>query len=164
MGLAINMFEGIDNDEGVLQAFLRVVSTRILPKGRKQQHDGQSWCLERIMGIWAEDGRYDMELDPFLQYLRVNIGQGTLSELMVSLVREEDAERARQGVGLLTALPMNMKLVHARDLPAEVKQSLRVLKGSMEAKRAYNSAIHSIPAGSSGESSDESDVEEEYEL
>jgi len=152
------MFPDIANDEDVVQAFLRVVSSLELPQGTKRQHEDQMSLLERIMNIWAENGKYDMELDPFLQYLRVNTGQGSLPALMVSLVREEDAEQARRLAAMLAA--PNVQAAHARDLTDEVKTQLRLYKRNMEAKKANNCADNSIPAASSGESSNDSDVDE----
>jgi len=155
MASATLMFPDIANNEDVVQAFLRVVSSLELPQGTKRQHEDQMSLLERIMNIWAEDGKYDMELDPFLQYLRVNSGQGTLLPvLMVSMVREEDAEQARR-LAVILAAP-DVQAAHARDVTDKVKTPLRLYKRNMEAKQAFN-CILTAP---SRESSNDSDMDE----
>jgi len=155
MVLVSAMFLSIDNDEDVVQAFLRVVSSLELPQGTKRQHEDQMSLLERIMNLWVEDGKYDRELDPFIQYLRVNSGQGTLLDLMLSVVSEEDADQARGLAANLEGLN-----VHARNLTNEVGQALRAFKTNMEAKQAHDSRDNSIPTASSGESSNDSDMDE----
>jgi hypothetical protein len=47
-------------------------------------------------------------------------------------------------------------------LPEDVKLSLVGLKTRMEATGAYNSPVHAIRTASSGEASDDSEVDEEF--
>lgn len=109
-----------------------------------------------------EDGLYDRELDPFLQFLRVSIGQGTLGDLLVSLADDATAEQARQMArdleeqGIIGRFP-------ARQLPEEAKVHLRELKHQMMGRAAYAFAGSAVRTASSGESSD-SEVEEDFQF
>jgi len=149
-----------NNQAERLTAFCRVVSSLQLPRGTKRQHENQSAKLHDIMELWVEDGLYDRELDPFLQFLRVSIGQGTLADLPVRLVDDANAEQARQMArhleeqGIIGRFP-------ARQLPEEAKVHLRELKHQMTGRAAYAFAGSAVRTASSGESSD-SEVEEGF--
>ena len=165
MALVTLMFPQIrsnyNNQAERLRAFCRVVSSLQLPRGTKRQHENQLARLHDIMELWVEDGLYDRELDPFLQFLRVSIGHGTLPDLLVSLADDANAEQAGQMArdledkGIIGRFP-------ARQLPEETKVSLRELKNHMMDRGAYAFA-GTVRTGSSGESSD-SEVEEDFHL
>jgi hypothetical protein len=158
MARVVLMFPEINNDAGCLQAFSRVVDSLSLPSASRRRLDSQSNYLGSFMELWADGGLYDGELDRFLQFLRVSMGQGTMAELLVSLADDVDDE-ARQIAADLNDGRVGM--IPARQMPEDAKGNLRTLKATMEARGAYNSAQHAIQTSSSGDSSDASEVEGE---
>jgi hypothetical protein len=100
------------------------------------------------MELWVEDGLYDRELDSFLQFLRMSIGQGTLADLLVSLADDANAEQALQMArdledrGIIGQFP-------ARVLPEAAKVSLRELKIQMTDRAAYAFAGSAVRTASS---------------
>lgn len=145
-----------DNADISLQEFDRVVRNRRLPEGgTKEVCASQIVNLGQIMDRWARRGHYDRELDRFLQFLRISVGQGTLADLLVGLA--DDTEAAAIEARRLAAIVENngrVGMVPASMLPEEVKRNLRVLKNTMVQREAYEFSELSIRTGSSGESSD----------
>jgi hypothetical protein len=145
-----------------LEEFDQVVVNRRLPTGRKQVRDLQLNDLGRFMDRWAVLGLYHRELDRFLQFLRVSVGQRTLEGLLVSLAdgTEDEANEARQMAAQLEN-DGRVGTIPASRLSEGVKQNLRLLMHAMETRAAYNYDQLAIRSCSSGESSDEGEMEED---
>jgi len=109
-----------------------------------------------MLGRFAIFGVYDRDLDRFLQYLRVTVGQGTLVGLLESLCGDQAQAR-----GMAERLG-DLQGVRAHEMGDDTKQRLRNFMLSMKMGHAYNSAQDSIATSSSGKSSE--DGEEEVEM
>lgn len=156
------MFPQIRNEAERLETFCHIVSSMNLPRGTKRQHENQLTELQRLMELWVLDELYDSDLDPFLQFLRFLIGDGTLADLLVILSNDANAELARQLARDLEHQG-RIGLFPARELPEEAKVSLRELKNHMTDRGAYTLSRGAVPTCSSGESS-ESEMEEDFAL
>lgn len=162
-GLLRELFLDVDDEGERLRAFDNVVISRSLPRAKRRQHELQLMKIKGIMDAWAARGLYDTIHDRFLQFLRVSIGQGTLEDLLISLSEsnEDGARRARLMAQHLERLVGNWRDIHARNMDDGVKAELYRFMFTMQTENAYNSARYSITTSSSGESSDDDEVEDE---
>lgn len=145
--------------DGQLTSFCDVVASLQLPRGTKRQHEGQMVQLEQLADFWTNQGWYDSDLDPFLQYLRerITIGQSNLTDVVLDILAQPDqaeaerTARVTQG-GLLPYGPIGS--VPACRLPAALHTSLRDLEAILTQGGAYHYGGFAIQTGSSGDLSD----------
>jgi hypothetical protein len=156
------LFPNLPTPANKLDAFARVVSTLTLPDGKKAEHHYQMEKLGGLMDMWVRAGVYDMDLDRFSQHLRVlSGGQDALEAHFEGVFPQERAAAARQMAQLLRAQG-GIGRVRASAMPEALKTHLRELKNHMKNEGSYDYGDSAIRTASSGESSDDSDVEESF--
>ena len=157
------LFPNLPTPANKMDAFARVVSTLTLPDGKKVQHRYQMEQLGFLMDIWVRAGMYDMDLDRFSQHLRVlSGGQDALEAHFEGVFPQERAPAARQMAQFFRAQG-GIGRVRASAMPAALRTHLRELKNHMQEKGSYDCGGNAVrTTSSSGESSDDSDVEESF--
>jgi len=155
------LFSDLDDEADRLRAFDDVVNNLRLPKATRRQHALQTITMKEIMRVWSLRGLYDIFLDRFLQYLRVSIGQGTLEDLLISLCGDNEAEARRLAQQIGQLMGDNWMGIRAHNMNDDVRRSLADFMATMQRENAYRSAQYSITTSSSGESSDDDEVEDE---
>jgi len=155
------LFSDLADEAGRLRAFDDVVNNLRLPKATRRQHALQMITMKEIMRVWSLRGLYDIFLDRFLQYLRMSIGKGTLEDLLISLCGDNEAEARRVAQQIGQLMGGNWMGIRARNMNDDVRRSLADFMATMQRENAYRSAQYSITTSSSGESSDDNEVEDE---
>ena len=155
------LFSDLDDEADRLRAFDDVVNNLRLPKATRRQHALQTITMKEIMRVWSLRGLYDIFLDRFLQYLRVSIGQGTLEDLLISLCGDNEAEARRLAQQIGQLMGDNWMGIRAHNMNDDVRRSLADFMATMQRENSYRSAQYSITTSSSGESSDDDEVEDE---
>ena len=143
---------------GQLTSFCDVVASSKLPMGTKRQHEDRMYKLEQLADFLINQGLYDSDLDPFLQYLRERFGQSNLmTDVVFGILAQADraeADRTARVIqrGLLQYGSIGS--VPACQLTAALHTSLRDLEVILTRGGAYNYGGLAIETGSSEDSSD----------